>query len=493
MAIQPTKNKGVIAAGHTETANAGAEMLRAGGNAFDAALSAMLVSFIAEASLTSMGGGGFMNTWTAQGEAMLFDFFVQTPKIRKPVEEMDVKESYIHFGATSQKQYSGKGTVAVPGCPAGLFHVHKRLGKLPMKEIMTPAIELARKGVVINAYQEYSLEILRDILLEKPEVASMYGPNGYTLRKGETMYMPAFADVLELLGREGVRAFYEGEIGQAFAADNATHGGSVSLEDLRGYRVLERHPLSVAYHGHTLYTNPRPSAGGTLICEGLRHITTLPACGNHRGLKHVNRLVETFQAMEAYRKSHMGPSANDPLGNTTHISVIDGDGNAASLTSTVGGATGEFIPHTGIQTNNMLGELDLFPGGLYSWPEDVRVSSMMSPSILVQDGEPRVVIGSGGSSRIRTAILQVLLNMVDFGMHIQDAVNHSRVHFEAGKLSLEPGLLEEAEVANFSQFNPTLWDSHNMYFGGTHAAVRNHDGSFEGAADARRAGVVVNV
>ncbi|MFK7970966.1 MAG: gamma-glutamyltransferase family protein [Bacteroidia bacterium] len=487
----PSKPKGIIAAGHSETAKAGYEMLQAGGNAFDAVLSAMLVSFIAEASLTSMGGGGFLNTWTAEGESVLFDFFVQTPKIRKPVEEMDVKESYIHFGATSQKQYSGKGTVAVPGCAAGLFHVHKRLGRLPMKEIMAPAIELARKGVLITPYQEYSLDILRDMMLEKPEVAAIYGPNGHTLRTGETMYMPAFADLLELLEREGVRAFYEGEVGQAFAADNEANGGSVSMEDLRAYRVKERMPLSVDYHGYKLYTNPLPSAGGTLICHGLHHLAARPSADSPFGMEHAGRLIETFQAMEAYRKAEMHPPLNDPLGNTTHISVIDAEGNAASLTSTVGGATGELIPNTGIQTNNMLGETDLFPDGLYTWPTNVRVSSMMSPSILAQNDKPKLVIGSGGSSRIRTAIIQVLVNMLDHKMPIQDAVNHPRLHYENGLLSLEPGLLAAEELDQVQRFNPVLWDAANMYFGGTHAAVLRSDGSFAGAADARRSGVVL--
>ncbi|MEZ4686555.1 MAG: gamma-glutamyltransferase [Bacteroidia bacterium] len=141
----------------------------------------------------------------------------------------------------------------------------------------------------------------------------------------------------------------------------------------------------------------------------------------------------------------------------------------------------------------MLGETDLFPGGLYTWPENVRVSSMMSPSILVKDGKPRMIIGSGGSSRIRTAILQVLVNMVDYSMRLQQAVDHPRLHYENGKLNLEPGLLNTEEVSHFNRFNPVQWEGPNMFFGGTHAAAQRKDGSFAGAADARRAGVVVAV
>ncbi|MEM6348892.1 MAG: gamma-glutamyltransferase, partial [Bacteroidota bacterium] len=158
------KTKGIIAAGHFETANAGAEMLAAGGNAFDAALAAMLASFVAESSLTSLAGGGFMTAYSANGQSGLFDFFVQTPKVRQKVEDMDFVLSHINFGNTKQAQYIGRGSAAVPGCPAGLFAAHEALGTMPMEEIAEPAIRLAKEGVVITPYQAYSISILNDVL-----------------------------------------------------------------------------------------------------------------------------------------------------------------------------------------------------------------------------------------------------------------------------------------------------------------------------------------
>ncbi len=482
--------RGIIAAGHETTAQAGAEILQEGGNAFDAALAAMLVSFVSEASLTSMGGGGFMTAFTANGEQTLFDFFVQTPQKRKTLQEVDFRTSFIDFGTVKQLQYIGKGSVAVPGCPAGLFHIHKRLGSLPLEVIIQPAIALAREGVVITPYQAYSLKILESILLEKPECAAIYGKEGRSFQVGERMYMPDYADSLAALVKEGEALFYQGEMGQAFAEDNRLHGGSVSLEDLHSYRVIERAPLNYDFLGYQLLTNPPPSAGGSLICHGLGEAEKrLADVTPPKGTAYIHRLSEVIQQMEIYRKDTL-PQRLDPLGNTTHISVLDTEGNAASLTTTLGGASGELIPGSGIQTNNMLGELDLFPGGLYQWPEGQRVSSMMSPSIILRDGKPHMVTGTGGSSRIRTAILQLLVNTVKYGMPLQEAVNYPRIHWEGNHLSIEPGLLADGEAFSMDGSTVTFWEELNMFFGGTHTVSIHPDGSLEGAADSRRSGVV---
>ena len=196
------KRKGIIAAGHTETARAGQMILEAGGNAFDAALGAMLASFVAEPSLTSMGGGGFMTAYTANGKSALFDFFVQTPIHRQPVEDMDFTESQINFGTATQKQFIGKGSAAVPGCPAGLFHIHEKLGHMPIKEIAWPAIDLAKRGHKVTPYQAYTVKILEPVLFYTPESEKIYAPNGYLNKEGEMIYRPDFAETLEWICEE---------------------------------------------------------------------------------------------------------------------------------------------------------------------------------------------------------------------------------------------------------------------------------------------------
>lgn len=485
---------GTIAAGHPTTAQAGIDMLEAGGNAFDAALAAMLVSFVSEASLTSMGGGGFMNTYTASGEACLYDFFVQTPRKRKPMGEVDFRDSYIHFGAASQHQYNGKASIAVPGCPAGLFHVHERLGSLPMQVIIQPAVRLAREGVVITPYQEYSLKILESILLEKPEIARRYTKDGQSLKLGERMYLPLYADTLEAMAKEGVDLFYKGEIAQKFAKDHAEHGGIITLEDLVNYEVIERKPLQATYKDHILLTNPPPCAGGSLICHGLEQAAKIEKQLDEMtpfGGDYIRQIAAIFQQMDVYRRDHLTDYL-DKMGNTTHISVMDAKGNAASLTTTIGGSSGEAIPGTDIHANNMLGELDLFPMGVYQWPENRRVSSMMSPSIVLHHGKPKIVIGSGGSARIRTAILQVVLNLISHGLTPKEAVDHPRIHWEGHLLSAEPGLLAVGEAFSLPGSRVHFWDEKNMFFGGTHMVCQDADGILTGAADARRAGVVMS-
>lgn len=498
-----TYRRGVIAAGHAETARAGQEMLAEGGNAFDAALAAALASFVCEPSLTSLGGGGFLTARTAAGDELLFDFFVQTPRQRRPVAEMDFEASQINFGTTVQPQYIGRGAVAVPGCPAGIWEAHQRLGRLPFARIVAPALRLCREGVHITPYQAYTISILEPVLLSDPESKALFAPAGHLLRQGEWLYRPQLADTLEAYAREGGRLFYEGEIGQAFAADNAARGGSVTLEDLRAYRVVVRPPLRHDYRGYTLLSNPRPSAGGSMIACGLRLLAGQHVRGHTpQGEAYVHLLARVMQGMEAYRRGPM--AAADPmataafvhdwrhrldwLGNTTHISVLDADGNAAAITTTLGGASGRNMPGTGVPTNNMLGEIDLHPEGLYRWTPDQRVQSMMSPSLVLHRGQPVFALGSGGSSRIRTAILQVLVNLIDHGMHPEDAVRHPRLHWEHGILNLEPGLIAHPHLLRWDDAKVIPWHEPNMFFGGVHLVVRDPKGKLSGVADARRDG-----
>ncbi|MEL7530452.1 MAG: gamma-glutamyltransferase [Bacteroidota bacterium] len=490
------KTKGIIAAGHLETANAGAEMLAAGGNAFDAALAAMLASFVAESSLTSLAGGGFMTAYSANGQSGLFDFFVQTPKVRQKVEDMDFVLSQINFGSTTQAQYIGRGSAAVPGCPAGLFAAHKALGTMPMEEIAAPAIRLAREGVLITPYQEYSISILNDVLGNDESCRAIFYPGGEIVKAGDVVKRPLLADTLYVMAKEGVRLFYEGEIAQAYAKDSEENGGSISLEDLQAYRVIERRPLRYHYHGYDFLTNPRPSAGGSMITYGLDRLAQQSTLPESRGPAFVKLLSQTMHEMEVMRQTRLRKGM-DWLGNTTHISVLDEHGNAASITTTLGGASGRTIPGTGVLTNNMLGEMDLHPEGFYQWPTDQRVSSMMSPSILLKDGRPSLVLGSGGSSRIRTAILQTIMHYVDHGMSVEEAVAAPRLHWEAGKLNLEPGVCDEQISIQTLEGSPTeiieRWESSSMFFGGVHSVARSDADQLSGMADPRRDGATAQV
>lgn len=480
------KTRGIIAAGHTETARAGAAMFAEGGNAFDAALAAMLVSFVAEPALTSLGGGGFMTAVQANGKPFTLDFFVQTPQKKARVEDIDLAESVIDFGTTVQPQYIGRGTVATPGCPAGVAYIHRHFCTLPLAVIAEPAIRLAREGCALSVYQQYTLDIIGKVLSYTPEARAIFCKENSleTLKAGDICRNLAFADALEHLVRRGFEDFYTGEMAEIFAKDSREHGGSVHAEDLQAFRAEVREPLHWHYRGSDFYTNPRPSTGGSLIAHGLAHWVKVPAAAP-QGEAYLRSLAQTFREMERFRTEGL-----NPLGNTTHFSIMDEFGNAVGITTSQGGVSGVCLADTGISLNNMLGELDLSPNGLYSWRENERVSSMMSPSLILRDGKPTFVLGSGGSSRIRTAILQVVLQLLHYETDIETAVAHSRMHWQGGTMNIEPNVLTDGSADSLRDVaeNIILWQEQNMYFGGVHTVGCAADGSLIAAADSRRDG-----
>ncbi|MGF1500126.1 MAG: gamma-glutamyltransferase [Elainellaceae cyanobacterium] len=515
---QPTR--GAIAAGHPQTAAAGLEMLRLGGNAFDGAIAAMMAAFVTEPALTSPSGGGFLLAHTSRDENILFDFFTQTPQSKHTRQPVDFYPVDVNFGTAIQQFHIGLGAIATPGTLAGIFHVHQRLGRLPLKVVAAPALHYARTGAEVNTFQAYCLDILRPILLRSDEFRPVVAPTGALVTAGDRLRMPDLANTLEYLVNEGLEPFYHGEIGDRLVQDCQERGGYLSRQDLRDYRVVERSPLTTQYRGHTLLTNPPPSSGGTLIAFALHLLASLDlgkvefGSPEHvRLLAEVMRLtnqarasydahgheagVETFLSLDHRRPYQdelaIAAGAVNKWGSTTHISVIDGEGNAASVTASNGEGSSYVIPGTGIMTNNMLGEADLHPNGFHAWRENGRISSMMAPTLILDaDHRPEIVLGSGGSNRIRTAILQVISNLLDFQMPIHQAVNSPRLHWERGVLSLEPGWASPSPDTATFPFDGRVdrWDALNMFFGGVHAVTQPAADCFDGAGDSRRGGAV---
>ena len=531
--------QGAIAAGHPKTVEAGVEMLRLGGNAFDAVVAAIAASFVTEPGLTSAAGGGFLLAHTQDNRNILFDFFTQTPR-RKRQSDVDFYPIDVNFGTTTQRFHIGLGAIAVPGSLAGVCHVHQKLGRLPFKEVVQPAIHYARHGVEVNAFQHYCFDILGPILLRSPNFQSILMPQGKRVSPGDTLYMPTFANTLSEIAAKGPDYFYRGDIAHQLVHDCCERGGHITLEDLQSYRVVERSPLTLNYRGKTLLTNPPPSSGGTLIALALKLLSGVNLSQLSFGSNaHIELLSKVMQLTNVARKNgyddhlyspeiaetflaeaHCGPylrqlrtftqqdtsgsfgseTVNSQVlnkwGSTTHISVIDGEGNAASVTASNGEGSAYVIPGTGIMMNNMLGEADLHPNGFHQWPENLRISSMMAPTIILDEHhQPKIVLGSGGSNRIRTAILQVVSNLVDFDMPIETAVNSPRIHWENGTFGMEPGLSELATDDDRFPFDGIVdqWDAPNMFFGGVHAVVQQKNGELDGAGDRRRGGVVAIV
>ncbi len=515
--------RGVVAAGHPKTAEAAAAILDAGGNAFDAVLAGVLAACVVEPVLCSLGGGGFLLAAGPEREPVLFDFFAHTPRRRLPEAAVDFHPIVADFGTATQEFHVGLGAAAAPGTIPGLFHIHRRLASLPLTRIVEPALAYGRDGVVVNKLAAYLFDILTPIFTLSPGVVAAFPPAGGGTgvpREGERLRNPDLADLLDNLAREGEQLYRAGALGRAMVALSETAGGHLRADDIGRYRVIERRPLGLDYHGRHILTNPPPSAGGILIAFALQ---LLAAQGDPAGpfgsFPYLDRLARVMHQtdkariesgmvdggpieaavklldpgfVEAYADQVAGRPAS--LRGTTHISVLDRRGNAAALTISNGEGCGHVVPGTGFMLNNMLGEEDLHPYGFERWPEDTRIASMMAPSVLVGQGGGQggdmTALGSGGSNRIRTALLQVLVNLIDHGMAPSDAVVAPRIHYERGVLHIEAGY-PEAAVAELCAAYPTheLWPDLNLYFGGAHLAASGA----EGAGDPRRGGVALVV
>jgi gamma-glutamyltranspeptidase/glutathione hydrolase len=464
------RTSGAVACGHPLTADAAIQILDAGGNAFDAAIAAQFAACVAEPVLTSLAGGGFLLAKPADGKATLLDFFAHTPRQR--LGNADALYAIdADFGTATQTFHIGPGSIATPGTIAGMFAAHERFARLPMSELVLPAIQAARDGLIINDFQGRILDIVRPIYAEGPYAAA---------QTGALFRQQALADSLTGLATEGSALFYQGEIGARLAELCRAGAGHLSREDLSRYQVIERTPLLTRYRGAALHTNPPPSAGGALI----RHTLETLEDGDATPEAVAQALAATLRV----RASLLDDSDQVSRG-TTHISVVDGDGNVAAMTLSNGEGSSCLIPGTGIMTNNMLGEEDINPAGIDNWQADRRLGSMMAPTLVLGDGY-QVALGSGGSNRIRSAIVQVLAALLHQQDKPETAVARPRLHVEADLLSLEPGL-DTARFAGLPGLPEAIqqWDEKSLFFGGVHLVQHFDDGRLDAVGDLRRGGV----
>lgn len=519
------RHKGVVAAGHRQTAKAAAAILESGGNAFDAALAAQFAACVVEPVFTSLGGGGFLLGHTAGGRDVVYDFFTQTPLHPPPADTLDFYPVHADFGTVTQEFHIGMGAIATPGIIKGLFKVHAELGTLPMARIVEPAVDLARRGVRMNRLQAYSFTVVQPILRSTPQAFALYRSPRHPKRllgEGEVLKQPLLADTLEALAREGERLFYRGEIAQRIIHDCRERGGTLGADDLRSYRVIKRKPLAFRYHNYQVLTNPPPASGGVLIALALKLLEDVDLGAKRFGsAEFVTLLAQTMETVDRARAKRVDPHVaggvvtartllspdllqayrraidEHPMSQrgTTHISVIDAKGNLASITTSNGEGCGYVVPDTGIMLNNMLGEEDINPTGFHRGLPGRRLSSMLSPTLIFAADGSRYATGSGGSNRIRTAMLQVLLNLMAFHVPVATAVGRPRIHFEKGLLSVEGGFSAATLRRLARRFpNRKIWRERNLFFGGVHTAGYDAgDKRFHGAGDLRRGGACIKV
>lgn len=510
--------KGIVAAGHELTVRAAEIILQEGGNAFDAILAAHFAACVAEPVLASLGGGGFMIASPRDGTPVVYDFFVQTPRLKRPPQECDFRPIVADFGTAQQEFHIGQGTIATPGSVKGVFRIHRELGSMPLKQIAAPAIQYARDGVVVNGVQAYIFNVVRPIYTATPEAREIYGnggPDNDVVDKGKTIRQPKLAETIERLAVEGEDPFYRGEICREIVRHCRDEGGHLTRKDLEGYEVVKRRPLDVEFDGSHVMTNPPPSSGGILIAFALEmlkganlpkdgfgryaylrllaevltltNMARIDALSRQNGHEDLDSLLLNPEYLKRYREE-VATRAQAFRG-TTQMSVIDSQGNVASMTVSNGEGCGSIVPGTGLMLNNMLGEQDLNPDGFHAWTENCRMTSMMAPSVIRSSDGAVVATGSGGSNRIRTALLQVITNLVHFDMDVTEAVLSPRIHLEGSKLSVEGGFaLEEVErlIARYPEHE--VWAERNLFFGGAHT-VMVQDGLYSGVGDPRRGGV----
>lgn len=512
--------KGAVAAGHQATAEAGAAILAEGGNAVDACLAAAFASWVAESPLTGPGGGGFLLVHRAQDRKdRVLDFFVSTPGSGRRGRAAEMEAIDVDFdGSSSQVFLVGPASCAVPGTVAGLEAAHRAFARVPWGRLLEPAIELARNGIELTPQQAYLHAILDLILRHTAEGREIYGRER-RLTRGEKLLMPDLARTLETLADGGARELYAGDLGRNVVEHVQGNGGALTRRDLAEYRVIWRRPTRAAFEGHDFVSNPPPSSGGVLIAYALALLERLPADGGPGSAEAVRALVEVMrETARARRGAFAGdlyrgglarrlcsdenlrsavariergwPTEREQAGapGTTHISVVDANGNAASLTASTGSGSGVVVPGTGIHMNNMLGEYDLNPGGTEARPGR-RLTSMMAPSIVLRGAAPRLVVGSAGSIRLRGAILQLVVNVVRHRLPVEEAIATPRVHVDDGHVHCEggadPGELDRLERLGYELIR---WRRRNLYFGGAAAVEVRDDGSLHAAGDPRRGG-----
>lgn len=501
--------KGAVAAGHERTATAAAKVLKDGGNAFDAIVAAIATACVCEPILASLGGGGFLVAHKSENQdTKLYDFFAQTPLYKHDPENIEFFEITADFGPATQNFHIGAGAAATPGVIPGMFAIHKDLCSQPLGDLLAEAKSVAQNGYVLDDFAAYLLSIVAPIVTRHPDTQKYFAPNGTLLKAGDRYSNPELAQCFELIAQQGENSVREGTITQAIVQQNTEHQGQLSSDDFKAYKVIKRKPLAWQHGATTLALNPAPAASGTLIAFGLGFIAreygqetlrpehiirVLEETNNARPTlqatiqqqSNVDTLTDSLTTIHQHQKAYRG---------TTHISVIDADGNAASATLTNGEGNGRIVENFGFMLNNMLGEEDVNPDGFHSWTPNTRLSSMMAPTLMLGADGDIVALGSGGSNRIRSAILQTIAHITQ-GASLEEAINAPRIHVEkCGTISYED-MFEENNQKNLIKAFPhaQVWPEANMFFGGVHAVKRNADGTFEAVGDTRRSGFALLV
>ena len=480
---------GAVAAGHRVTARAAAEILLQGGNAFDAAIAALLTACVCEPVLASLGGGGFMMARTADGPVRLVDFFCDTPMRKQPADAVEFVEVFADFGTLRQPFHIGCGATATPGMIPGLVTIARQLGTMPLADLAAPAVNAARDGVAVTPFQAFLFEVVSPILTWTADARALFAPDGGLLKTGDRLVNHDLAEALAALGTGD-----HGAIFRTMAEAMDPERSHLTGDDICAYEPVIRDPIGIERDNARVLLNPRPALGGALVAAMLDAVEGPHGEACARAMAQTDRLWRESGADAVWPDKGGARHGGRSHRGTTHVSVIDASGNAVAATVSNGEGHGRIVPNCGFMMNNMLGEEDVNPDGFHNWTPGRRLSSMMTPAIVETGDGALQALGSGGSNRIRTAIFQVLVNRLIGGLGPQQAVTAPRMHFEKGRLDIEcAGERSDTEQLCTAFPDHVRWPDRSLYFGGVHLVERRADGTFGGAGDDRREGVFLAV
>ena len=531
---QPVRaHKGLVVSQNAIASNTGADVLRNGGNAMDAAIATALALAVTHPTAGNIGGGGFIVYRPATGEPVAYDFRETAPA--KASAMMFLKngkyDSAIH--------HNGYLSVGVPGTPAGLYLAWKECGKLPWKSLVAPAIKLARNGFVVTEDLSRSLKHVLPEMKEYPASFAQFSKQGKPYQAGDILRQPDLARTLEKIAALGPTGFYQGENALLIERDMAAHGGLITREDLKNYRARRRTPLRGTYRGYEIIAIPPASSGGTVLLEMLNILEGYDLAANGFGsAANVHLIAEAMRRAYEDRAQYLGdPDFNPQMpidrliskqyagelrrtikkdaaskssptsfewsqesSETTHLSAVDAQRNAVSLTYTLEDGYGSMIiaPGTGFLLNNQMGDFNAGPGwtdaeGLIGTEPNLtapgkRMLSSMTPTIVARDGQLFMVTGSPGGRTIINTVLETILNVIDFGMNVQEAVDAPRFHHQwlPDKIVHERNGLSPDSIAILKSMGHQLQATSSQ--GITEAIVFNRkDNLLEGAWDRRAA------
>ena len=532
-AAQPVRGrKGMVVTREPRATEAGLKILESGGNAVDAAVAVGFALAVTHPSAGNIGGGGFMLIRLADGRTTFLDFRERAPQAASRNMYLDAS------GKATQDSVIGYRASGVPGSVAGFEYAAKKYGRKPWAGLVHPAVELASKGVTLSWSEANQMENAARGLESFPESKRIFLNGGNYYRMGDRFVQADLGRTLERIEKQGARDFYRGETARLLAKDMKEHGGLITEADLAAYKVIERAPLTGKYRGYDIITSPPPSSGGVGI---LQMLGVLEGTGYEKGgagsAQAVHYMAEAMRRYFADRAEHLGdpdfvkvPLATllDPAyisklrasidpeqatpssaihaaivsdresNQTTHYTIADGEGNLALVTFTLNGSYGSKVTATGLGfllNNEMddfaadLGKPNMF--GLVQGEKNAIQAgktpvSSMAPTIVLKDGKPYLALGSPGGPTILNTVLEVMVNVLDFGMNVQDAVNWPRFHHQwlPDTLSIERGYSPDT-IALIEKHGYKVRKANSQ---GECAAIMMENGWLMGAADPRTEG-----